>query len=80
MNIVLRDANDISKTGKLVYTNITLNYENASLQLRNGIPYGEIDKDITGISLYVDEDNYELADYIMNNFDNNGYMAMMAKL
>ena len=80
LNIVLRDANDVSKTGKLVYTNITLNYENASLQLRNGIPCGEIDKDITGISLYVDEDNYELADYIMNNFDNNGYMAMMAKL
>ena len=80
LNIVLRDANDVNKTGSMVYTNITLNFENIGLTTINGVPHGEIDKDISGISLYIDEDNYELADYIMNNFDENGYRAMMAKL
>ena len=80
LNIVLRDIDDTDKSGKLVYTNITLNFENVGLTTRNGVPYGEIDKDISGISLYIDEDNYELADVIMNNFDENGCRAMMAKL
>ena len=80
LNIVLRDINDTSKTGTLVYTNITLNYESVQMQMKNGVPCGEIDKDISGLSLYIDENNYELADYIMNNFDNNGYLALMAKI
>ena len=48
--------------------------------MKNGVPFGEIDKDITGISLYIDEDNYALADQIMNSFDEMDARAMMAKL
>ena len=80
LNIVLRDANDTSKNGSLVYTNITLTYDSVQMQMKNGVPYGEIDKDITGVSLYIEENNYGLADYIMNNFDNNGCLALMAKI
>ena len=80
LNIILRNPEDKSKTGNMVYTNITLNFENVGLQLKNGVPYGEIDKDISGINLYIDEENYDLADEIMINFDNHGYRAMMAKL
>ena len=81
LNIVLRDVNDSNmSTGSMVYTNITLSFENVGLTTKDGKPYGEIDKDITGLNLYIDEDNYALADYMMNNFDENGYRAMMAKL
>lgn len=80
LNIVLRDINDTEKIGNMVYTNITLSFDSVGLTTKNGTPYGEIDKDISGINLYIDENNYELADNIMNNFDENGCRAMMAKL
>ena len=38
LNIILRDPEDITKTGNMVYTNITLNFENVGLQLKNGVP------------------------------------------
>lgn len=80
LNIVLRDINDTQKTGNMIYTNISLSLASIGLQMKNGIPCGEIDKDISGINLYIDEDNYDLADQIMNNFDNNNYRAMMSKI
>lgn len=80
LNIILRHPEDKSETGNLVYTNITLSFDSVDLQLRNGVPYGEIDKDITGISLYIDEDNYDLADSIMNCLDDCEMRAMMTKI
>lgn len=80
LNIILRDPEDKTKTGNMVYTNITLSFDSVDLQLRNGVPYGEIDKDIKGISLYIDEDNYDLADYVMNSFDECEMRAMMTKI
>lgn len=80
LNIVFVDPQAKDKSKSMVYTNITLNYDTVNFQLRNGIPYGELDKDLTGISLYVDEENYDLADQIMNSFDNYSYRAMMSKL
>ena len=64
----------------MIYTNITMPLDNVDLTMKNGVPFGEIDKDITGISLYIDEDNYALADQIMNSFDEMDARAMMAKL
>lgn len=81
LNIILRGANDKSQSTKnMVYTNITLGFDSVDLTTRNGVPYGEIDKDISGLSLYIEEDNYELADYIMNNFDDCSIRAMMTKI
>ena len=80
LNIILRDPEDKTQTGNMVYTNITLSFENVDLQMKNGKPYGEIDKDISGISLYIDEDNYALADKVMNDFDDSEIRAMMSKL
>lgn len=81
LNIILRDVNDRSKlTNNMIYTNITMPLDDVDLTMKNGIPFGEIDKDITGISLYIDEDNYALADQIMNSFDEMDARAMMAKL
>ena len=64
----------------MIYTNITMPLDNVDLTMKNRVPFGEIDKDITGISLYIDEDNYALADQIMNSFDEMDARAMMAKL
>ena len=64
----------------MIYTNITMPLDDVDLTMKNGVPFGEIDKDITGISLYIDEDNYALADQIMNSFDEMDARAMMAKL
>ena len=64
----------------MIYTNITMPLDNVDLTMKNGVPFGEIDKDITGISLYIDEDNYALADQIMNSFDEMDARAMLAKL
>lgn len=80
LNIILRFTDDKTQSKNMVYTNITLGFENVDLQMKNGKPYGEIDKDISGISLYIDEDNYNLADNIMNSFDEYDIRAMMAKL
>lgn len=81
LNIILRDVNDNSKlTNNMIYTNITIPFESVDLTMKNGVPFGEIDKDITGISLYIDEENYALADKVMNSFDENDARAMMAKL
>ena len=81
LNIILRDVNDRSKlTNNMIYTNITMPLDDVDLTMKNGIPFGEIDKDITGISLYIDEDNYALADQIMNSFDEMDARAMLAKL
>ena len=81
LNIILRDVNDRSKlTNNMIYTNITMPLDDVDLTMKNGVPFGEIDKDITGISLYIDEDNYALADQIMNSFDEMDARAMMAKL
>ena len=81
LNIILRDVNDRSKlTNNMIYTNITMPLDDVDLTIKNGVPFGEIDKDITGISLYIDEDNYALADQIMNSFDEMDARAMMAKL
>ena len=81
LNIILRDVNDRSKlTNNMIYTNITMPLDDVDLTMKNGVPFGEIDKDITGISLYIDEDNYALADQIMNSFDEMDVRAMMAKL
>ena len=81
LNIILRDVNDSSKlTNNMIYTNITMPLDDVDLTMKNGVPFGEIDKDITGISLYIDEDNYALADQIMNSFDEMDARAMMAKL
>ena len=81
LNIILRDVNDRSKlTNNMIYTNITMPLDDVDLTMKNGVPFGEIDKDITGISLYIDEDNYALADLIMNSFDEMDARAMMAKL
>ena len=81
LNIILRDANDHSTlTNNMIYTNITMPLENVDLTMKNGVPFGEIDKDITWLSLYIDEDNYALADSIMNSFDEWDARAMMAKL
>ena len=81
LNIILRDVNDHSKlTNNMIYTNITMPLDDVDLTMKNGVPFGEIDKDITGISLYIDEDNYALADQIMNSFDEMDARAMMAKL
>ena len=81
LNIILRDVNDCSKlTNNMIYTNITMPLDDVDLTMKNGVPFGEIDKDITGISLYIDEDNYALADQIMNSFDEMDARAMMAKL
>ena len=81
LNIILRDVNDHSKlTNNMIYTNITMPLDDVELKKKNGVPFGEIDKDITGISLYIDEDNYALADQIMNSFDEMDARAMMAKL
>ena len=77
----MRDVNDRSKlTNNMIYTNITMPLDDVDLTMKNGVPFGEIDKDITGISLYIDEDNYALADQIMNSFDEMDARAMMAKL
>ena len=81
LNIILRDVNDRSKlTNNMIYTNITMPLDDVDLTMKNGVPFGDIDKDITGISLYIDEDNYALADQIMNSFDEMDARAMMAKL
>ena len=81
LNIILRDVNDRSKlTNNMIYTNITMPLDDVDLTMKNGVPFGEIDKDITGISLYIDEENYALADQIMNSFDEMDARAMMAKL
>ena len=81
LNIILRDVNDRSKlTNNMRYTNITMPLDDVDLTMKNGVPFGEIDKDITGISLYIDEENYALADQIMNSFDEMDARAMMAKL
>ena len=81
LNIILRDVNDRSKlTNNMIYTNITMPLDDVDLTMKNGVPFGAIDKDITGISLYIDEDNYALADQIMNSFDEMDARAMMAKL
>ena len=81
LNIILRDVNDHSKlTNNMIYTNITMPLDDVDLTMKNGVPFGEIDKDITRISLYIDEDNYALADQIMNSFDEMDARAMMAKL
>ena len=81
LNIILRDVNDRSKlTNNMIYTNITMPLDDVDLTMKNGVPFGEIDKDITGISLYIDEDNYALADQIMNSFDEMDARAMLAKL
>ena len=81
LNIILRDVNDRSKlTNNMIYTNITMPLDDVDLTMKNGVPFGEIDKDITGISLYIDEDNYALADQIMNSCDEMDARAMMAKL
>lgn len=80
LNIVLHNSKDVAQTDNMVYTNIILSFENVELQMKNGKPYGEINKDITGLSLYIDENNYQLADKVMNEFDNNDIRVMMAKL
>ena len=81
LNIILRDVNDHSKlTNNMIYTNITMPLDDVDLTMKNGVPFGEIDKDITGISLYSDEDNYALADQIRSSFDEMDARAMMAKL
>ena len=81
LNIILRDVNDHSKlTNNMIYTNITMPLDDVDLTMKNGVPFGEIDKDITGISLYIHEDNYALADQIMNSFDEMDARAMLAKL
>ena len=81
LNIILRDVNDHSKlTNNMIYTNITMPLDDVDLTMKNGVPFGEIDKAITGISLYIDEDNYALADQIMNSFDEMDARAMLAKL
>lgn len=77
LNIILRDP---KLTNNMIYTNITIPFDSMDLTMKNGVPFGEIDKDITGISLYIDENNYELADQVMNSFDEWDARAMMAKL
>src|SRR5574344_408969 len=81
LNLILRDVNDHSKlTNNIIYTNITMPLDDVDLTMKNGVPFREIDKDLTGISLYIDEENYGLADQIMNSFDEMDARAMMAKL
>lgn len=81
LNIILRDVNDHTQhSNNVIYTNITMPLDNVDLTMKNGVPFGEIDKDITGLSLYIDEDNYALADRVMNSFDEWDARAMMAKL
>ena len=80
LNVILRDPNDTDKTGDFVYTNITMPFNTAYLEMKNGVPYGAIDKDISGINLYVDEAKGELADEILSIFDENDVIAMMTQI
>lgn len=76
LNIVLKMTDS-----SLVFTNITLSFDQAALMLKpDGTPYGELDKDTKSISLFINEDNYVLADTLMDIFYDYGLRATMAKM